>query len=72
MLRHDQVAEEVRDLADDLDEVHWTQGQRALEGVVEKPADDQDADDAGREARSDGDDCRPELDSVVTTQTASA
>ena len=47
------MVEEVRDLADDFDEVRRTQGQPTLERVIEKPGDDQDTDDAGREARSD-------------------
>ena len=50
---HVHMVEEVRDLADDFDEVRRTQGQPTLERVIEKPGDDQDTDDAGREARSD-------------------
>ena len=55
------MVEEVRDLADDFDEVRRTQGQPTLERVIEKPGDDQDTDDAGREARSDGYGCHPVL-----------
>ena len=55
------MVEEVRDLADDFDEVRRTQGQPTLERVIEKPGDDQDTDDAGREARSDSYGCHPIL-----------
>jgi hypothetical protein len=56
------MAEKVRGLADDVDEACRTQGQRALERVIEKPGDDEDTHYANREGRCHGDSCQPVFD----------